>query len=302
MSTLAASPAAVTPPLSKDPVTVHSGSRAGAADLLNSAALVADLWAHRGLIRQFAARDVQMRHKGTMLGMVWMVVSPLIQLAIYTFLFTVVFPSRWERLGGVGDTAEFLLMFWCGFVVYGIFSESAGRAPGLVLDRPNLVRKVVFPLQTLPVAALSSSLVFGAVGIALLLAGDLALRGELRWTVLLFPAVLVPLLLLTLGAGWFLAALGVYIRDTRQVVAVLLQMLFFVTPIFYEAERLPERYRWLIELNPFTPIIESARRTLLEGRLPEWGPLLVVTLLGIVAAQLGYAFFMKTRRGFPDVM
>ncbi|MBC7833594.1 MAG: ABC transporter permease [Phycisphaerales bacterium] len=283
-------------------IAVRSSRPVPTWDLLSLPTLVGHIWRYRELITQFAARDALTRHKGTMLGAAWMVVNPLLQLLVYTFLFTVIFPSKWSRLDKAGVTSEFVLTFFCGFVVYSVFSEVAGKSPGLVLDRPNLVRKVVFPLETLPVATLLSALLFGSVGLVLLLAAELVITGRIPLTALLFPIVLPPLLLLSLAAGWFLAALGVYIRDTRQVVVVVLQLFFFVTPVFYPPESVPDAYRWAIDYNPFTPIIQSARQTLLWDEQPDWAGLGIVTLIGFVLAQLGFAWFMKVKRGFPDVM
>lgn len=291
-------------------VLIRSARPQPLPEVLNPFNLVADLWRYRDLLKQFSSREVAVRHKGTLLGAAWTVINPLLTLAVYTFLFTVVFPSKWGTLGTAGHTANFALNFFCGYVVYTVFADVATRAPGLVLDRPNLVRKVVFPLEILPVAATLASLAFALVGIVLLLIAVPIFSGHFSSTVWMFPVVLIPLCSLTLGVAWFLAALGVFIRDTRQVMPVIMQLYFFMTPIFYPlrdengnvSERIPPAFSSFLELNPMTTVVEASRATLLNGKQPDWIALGWVTLVGLILMQLGYAWFMRVKRGFADVI
>lgn len=270
--------------------------------LLLPGTLIGHMLRYRDLIRQFAGREVESRHKGTFLGAAWTLINPLMQLLIYTFLFSVVFEMRWGQIDAVGAHAEFALTFFCGNVVFMLFQECATRAPSLILDRPNLVRKVVFPLEILPVSSLLAQLVFTGVGVAVLLGAALIATGSLPVTALLFPLVLVPACLFSFAAGWLLAALGVFIRDIKQVVAVLVQMLFFATPIFYPVANVPEQYRPILMANPFTPIVEMSRQTLLWGEVPSFATLGLLTLGGWAAMQASYAWFMRAKRGFADVV
>lgn len=287
-------------------VLVRSAKAGPLIEVLSPAGLIRNLWQYRDLMKQFAARDVAIRHKGTLLGAAWTVINPLLTLAVFTFLFTVIFPSKWGTVGKASQTANFALNFCCGYLVYTVFADVATRAPGLVLDRPNLVRKVVFPLEILPVAAVLASLVYAAVGVFLLLVAIPVFSGEFSSTAWAFPVVLIPLCSLTLGVAWFLGALGVFIRDTRQVMPVVMQLYFFVTPIFYSLEdtkeRVPEVFLWLLSVNPMTTVVEASRATLLRGTYPNWIALGWVTLLGLVLMQLGYAWFMRVKRGFSDVI
>ena len=279
--------------------------------LLSPAALVADLVRYGDLLRQFARREVEARHKGTLLGAAWTVVNPLIQLLIYTFVFGIVFEMKWNRLPGAGGgpadpdgarPGEFALTFFAAYVAFTVFQECATRASGLIADRPNLVRKVVFPLEVLPVSVLLAQLFYAAIGVVLLLAAALIATGSISPTLWLFPLVCVPLSMFALAAGWLVSALGVYIRDLKQVVPVVTQMLFFATPIFYPLKNVPEEYRPVMEANPFTPLVEMARQTLLWGEVPDWWTWGALTLGGAVAMQLSYAWFMRARRGFADVV
>jgi lipopolysaccharide transport system permease protein len=269
---------------------------------LNPIATAREVWQARELLRQLVRRDVLDRHKGSFLGILWSIVQPLTTLVLYTFVFGVLLHVRW----GTGESTsqlDYALTLFCGMIVFGVFAEGVMRAPSLVLEHPNFVKKVVFPLEILPVAALGSVLINAGLAFAVLLAAVVVHAHGVSPTVLALPLVLVPLLLLTLGLGWFLAALGVYVRDTRQVTAIVVgQFLLFLTPVFYPLSVVPDRLRWLIALNPLAILVEQARRVVLWGLLPEWDRLLGVTLLGVVVMQLGYRWFMRAKRGFPDVL
>lgn len=270
-------------------------------ELLSPAGMMANLWSQRDLVRQFTWRLFTARYRGTHLGAFWAVLFPLTLLGVYTFLFNFVFKARWGA-SQPSNFLEFAVVILTGMVVYGIFGESTTRAASLVVDNPNFVKKVVFPLEILPVASVGSSLIYASFGIAIALIGaGFFVKGPLvTWA--LFPLVLVPLVMWCLAAGWFLASLGVFVRDTGNVAGIVVgQVLFFLTPVLYKREQLGD-FAWLADLNPLTSIIEGARRTLLEGLAPAWVPLGLSTLGGLIVMQLGYAFFMKSKRGFADVL
>ncbi len=274
---------------------------------LNPARMVRVVWENRELIRNFARRDLAERHKGAVLGAVWNVMNPLLSLAVYTVVFGYIFGQRWER----GDPAlparlDFPLTFFAGNAVFHVFSECANRAPTLVSSRPNLVRRVVFPLEILPVAAVRAGIVHALIIVALLLAvlGGVTGGHGLHWTIVLLPAVLVPLAMLSLGVAWALAAIGVFVRDVRHVVVVLTQLLMFTTPLFYKVDRIPPEHAWLrtlIEANPLSVLVESGRRVLLWGEMPDWMGLGWVTVLGAVVMMGGFFVFSAMRRSMADV-
>ncbi|MGE3109949.1 MAG: ABC transporter permease [Phycisphaerales bacterium] len=284
-----------------DQIAVRSARRVPIADLLNISSICRHLWQYRDLIRQFTVRDVMVRHKGTSLGLAWAILQPLLTLAIYTFIFGFVFRHRWGKLGGF-EWADFSLHFFAGFVVYSIFAETVNRSPAMVTEHPNLVRKVVFPLEILPITAAGASLVYAFFGLALLLIAAGALAQSFSWTIIFFPLVLLPLLMITLGVSWLFASLGAFIRDFKQVVPVLTQLTFFMTPVFYDVQQVPERLRWVIMMNPLTLIVLNSRRTLLWGELPDWTQVAALNALGLVVLVLGYAWFVKSKRGLADVL
>lgn len=263
--------------------------------------MLRNLHRHRNLIRQFAWRDVISRYKGSYLGMVWSFVTPLMMLAVFSFVFSVIFKAKWGVSTDEGKL-QFALTMFCGMTVFNIFGECISRAPNLVLQYPNYVKKVVFPLEILPVAALGSSLINGGLSLGVLIPAVLFFSHSWPSTIYLFPLVLIPICALSLGFGWFLASMGVFVRDIAQPVGVIVQMLFFVSGIFFPPSAIPEDIRPLMELNPMVGILENARRTLMWGQYPDWYALAVVTALSLVIMQIGYMWFMKTKRAFADVI
>ncbi len=280
---------------------VQAGERRPLGVYLDPARLVRGLWAQRELIWQFARREVVLRYRGSMLGLAWSVAQPLLMLCVYTFVFAIVFQSRWGQSGDAG-TATFGLTLFTGLMLFHIFSNCVSRAPRLILDNRNYVKKVVFPLEILPVASLGAALFYAGISFIVLIVGKLLIDPTWHWTALLYPLALVPLLPMTLGLMWLLASLGVYLRDTTHLVAVVVQVLMYMTPIFYPIDRVPESLRPILYLNPMTGIVETARRTLLWGQTPDWTMLTIEIVIALVIMQLGYAWFMKTRRGFADVL
>jgi lipopolysaccharide transport system permease protein len=260
-----------------------------------------NLWGHRELIRQFSWREVAGRYKGSFLGLLWSFITPLVMLLIYTFVFGVIFQSRWPQ-ARTGSLNEFAVILFAGLLTFNIFSECVTRAPTLIVGVPNYVKKVVFPLEILPVSTLGAALFHAGISLLIMLGAHLLLGGVLSWTILLLPVVLAPLLLLVLGLGWFLASLGVFVRDLGNAIGLLVQVLFFLTPIFYTAESVPEPFRSVLQLNPLTSVVENVRRVALWGEQPAWGALGVGLLLSGLALVLGYAWFMQTRKAFADVL
>lgn len=284
-------------------VIIRSSARRPLGEHLSVARLCATLWRHRELIRGFAGREVLERSKGAVLGVVWNVANPLITLAVYTAVFGYIFGSRWEK-GGLPEHLDFPVTFFTGQMLFHVFAECANRGPTLVSSRPNLVRRVVFPLEILPVTVVCASMVTLAISTAIVLIVTLCATGRVPWTAVYLPAVCVPLVLLSLGATWFLSAVGVFVRDVRHIVTVCVQLLMFMTPLFYKIDRIPEQHvwlRWIVQNNPLSVIVENGRRTMLWGEEPEWMKLGVLTGIGFAAMMVGYAVFGVLRRSMADV-
>ena len=284
--------------LSSAPPTARSAHSSSAATPF--AGLVS-AWRHRDLVRQLVKREVLGRYRGSMLGVGWSLIHPIIMLAIYTFVFSYVFRTRWE--GGVGDSKlEFAMVLFCGMIVFNIFAETFARSPTLILAQPSFVKKIVFPLEVLPVVTMLAALFHAAINFVVLLALVTAVTGAPPATLVLAPIVLLPYVLFCLGVAWLVSALGVYLRDIGQVVQVLVTALMFLSPLFYPVSALPEALRPLFLLNPVAYPIEEARRVVLFGQLPDVGALGVYTGFGLVSMWLGFVAFQRIRRGFADVI
>lgn len=268
---------------------------------LNPLAMVRNLWQHRELIRQFTKREIEGRYKGSFLGLFWSFVNPLVLLLIYTFVFGVVFRTRWSQ-ARTGSLGEFAVIIFCGITVFNVFSESINRASSLIVAVPNYVKKVVFPLETLPISTLCAALFHGSISLLVLLVANLFVNRTISWTLPLLPIVLIPLIFLSLGLMWFLASLGVFVRDIGYSVALVVQVLFFTTPIFYPLEAIPDTARIFVRLNPLTSIVENCRRVILWGDVPSWQGWILWTIATGSMMVLGFAWFMKTRKAFADVM
>lgn len=263
--------------------------------------MVASLWRNKGLIRNLVHREVVGRYKGSMLGIFWSLVTPVFMLAVYTFVFSVVFKARWGS-GGEGSKTEFAMVLFAGLLVFNLFAECINRAPGLVLANVNYVKKVVFPLEVLPWVAMGSALFHFAVSFGVWLVAYAMLVGVPHWTVLLTPLVIAPFVLFVMGLSWALASLGVYLRDVGQLIGIVVNTLMFLTPIFYPASALPERFQTVMFLNPMTPPIEMMRDVMYWGKLPSLQLWLLGSAVSVAVAVLGFAWFQKTRKGFADVL
>ncbi|MGY2253710.1 ABC transporter permease [Pseudomonas reactans] len=262
--------------------------------------LFASLWKNRSLISQMTKREVIGRYRGSVMGLTWSFFNPILMLAVYTFVFSEIFRARWA--GVETGKGGFAVLLFVGMIVHGLFAECANRAPSLIMTNSNYVKKVVFPLEILPVITLGSALFHSCISLVVLLAAQFLIMGQLYWTALLFPLILVPLILATLGVSWLLASLGVYLRDVGHVITVLTTVLLFLSPVLYPIAALPEAYKPWLKLNPLTYIIEESRSVLLFGHLPHWGNLGIAIIVGSVIASIGFWFFQKTRKGFADVI
>ena len=263
-------------------------------------ALVVSIYRNRRLIVDLIKREVVGRYKGSTLGLLWSFFNPVLMLAVYTFLFSVVFKARW--LGGSDSKVEFALILFSGLLMFNLFSEVLNRAPGLILNNANYVKKVIFPLEILPVVTLGAAAFHMLVSLAVWLIFFLVFISVPSWTALQVILIFVPLVLMTLGLAWLLASLGVYLRDVGQVIGLVTTVLMFLSPVFYPVAALPEKFRAIMYLNPLTYIIEDTRNVMIWGKSLDWFHWGSLTALSALIAWLGFAWFQKTRKGFADVL
>ena len=265
-------------------------------------ALSRSLWRNRQLIVQMTKREVVGRYKGSAMGLAWSFFNPVLMLVVYTFVFSEIFQSRWGGIGGDDSKTQFAVVLFVGMIVLNLFSEVINRAPSLILANVNYVKKVVFPIEILPVITMGAALFHSLISLGVLLAAFALFNGYLQWTAVFIPLVLLPIVILTLGLAWLLASLGVFLRDVGQTIGIITTVLMFLSPVFYPVTAVPERFRPFIMSNPLTFIIEQAREVLIWGHLPNWMGLGIYTVAATVVAWIGFAWFQKTRKGFADVL
>jgi len=252
---------------------------------------------NRYLLGQLIKRDVLLRYRGAMFGVAWIFLNPLIMLAIFAYVFGQIFQARWPQQG---TGAPFWLVLYSGLIAFNIFAEAISRAPAAVRSYPSYVKKIIFPVEILPLVPLGAALAHGAFNYLILLAA-LAWTGHLTASALLYPIALLPLLLLALGLAWFLAAWGVFIKDMSQIVPPFVQMLMFLSPVLYPASAVPSVLRPFYQFNPLGAVIETCRNVAL-GHEIDWMHWLLALTLGMAATILGHAFFQHSREEFADVI
>ncbi len=267
---------------------------------LNPAAPYASLWKNGRLVFDLTRRDISGRYRGALGGLLWAFLTPLLMLAIYSFVFGYIFKSRWTA-AETGDV-HFSIILFAGLIFANFLSECLNRAPGLVVANPNYVKKVVFPLEVLAWVASGNALFHAAIGTLVLLVAMLLTGTSIAMTAVLLPLLFVVFMPLIAGLTWFLAAMGVFFRDLQQFMAVFSTALVFLAPVFYPRTMLPPHYQWLMSLNPLTFVVETARGLLFWGQLPSWQATLGYALASLLVAWGGWAVFQLTRRGFADVL
>lgn len=263
----------------------------------NPLRMLAGLYARRMLLTQLVKRDVLLRYRGAMFGVLWIFLSPLLMLAIFAFVFGQIFLARWPQ----ADTGvPFWILLYGGLIAFNLFAETVSRSPTAVRSYPSYVKKIIFPVEILPVVPLGAALVHVVFNL-LILGAALAVSGYMHATLLLYPLLLVPLLFFSLGLAWFLAAWGVFIKDMTQIVPVFVQMLLFLSPVFYPVSVLPNWLQPLYMYNPIGAVIEACRAAILGNGIP-WLPWMSAFAVSILAFVLGHVFFSHSREEFADVL
>lgn len=262
--------------------------------------MVGSFWRNRGLIFSMVQREVVGRYRGSVMGLAWSFFNPLLMLLIYTFVFAGVFKARWGVVPKE-STADFATVLFVGLIVHGLFAECVNRAPGLIISNVNYVKKVIFPLEILPWVSFGSALFHASLSLFVLLLAKLTISHYIPWTAFLFPIIMVPLMLATMGFAWFIAGLGVYLRDIGQMTGVFTSVLMFLSPVFYPMSAFG-KYQSILSYNPLAFMIDEGRNVLLFGVLPDITRWILMMVLGALVAWGGFAWFQKTRPGFADVL
>ena len=257
------------------------------------------IWRNRGLIRTMVRRDILGRYRGSFGGGLWAILTPLLLMLTYFFVFGIVLQARFA---GDSSRSGFVLYLLAGMLAWLPFSEAAARAPTVIWDHRNFVKKLVFPVETLPVNLVVSGLVSEAVMLVLFAVGLALTRHHVPATVAWLPLFLAPQILFTLGVCWFLAALGVFVRDLGQVIGFILTIWFFITPICYPESQLPPSAIAILSKNPMFTLVRFYREVFLEGHTPGASTLIKFWALSLAVFFAGYAWFYKLRRSFADIV
>ncbi|HUD99023.1 MAG TPA: ABC transporter permease [Bryobacteraceae bacterium] len=260
---------------------------------------IATIVRNRSLIRTMVRRDILGRYRGSFGGVYWTILNPLLLMLTYYFVFGMVLQARF---GNDPSRAGFALYFLAGMLPWLPFSEAAGRAPTVMMEHRNFVKKLVFAVETLPVNLVVSGLVTEVFALLLFTIGVFLARGRVPASVVWLPVLLVPQVLFAAGVCWFLGALGVFVRDLGQVIGFLLTLWFFLTPICYPEASLPKAALPLLQKNPMFVLVRGYRAIFLEGHAPMWGSLWKLWIAAAAVFILGHAWFYKLRRSFADII
>jgi lipopolysaccharide transport system permease protein len=264
------------------------------------------LWHHKDLLWQLSRRAIESRYRGSILGWSWSVITPLLTLGVYTFVFSEIFQSRWGNLSENNGPLTFSVNLFAGLIVFNIFSEVANQSPNTIVQNSNLATKVIFPLELLPVVSVINALFQSVASLAVLIIFaiiDASTRGlTIHPTIIFLPITWLPLASGCLAISWLLAALGVYLRDLGQVISVAVNLLMFLSAVFYPLDSLPITWRPVLELNPLVIIIEQTRKVAIYGVMPNALYVCIGTFLGIIACEASFRAFQKAKNGFADVL
>lgn len=256
---------------------------------------------HRGLLWQFTLRNVRMSHRGSYLGLMWLTLNPLFMMCLYAFVFGTIFGGRYGMRPDE-SALDYALGIFLSLTVFQLFADSMSNATGVIVSSPNLVKKVVFPLEVLPAADVGAEFIRFAVSMALFALGTVLLGHGIQATWLWFPVVLLPVLMMALGVAWLFAAVGVFLRDIAQLTRFLSSILLFGSAVFYSLDRLPPAARNVLYFNPLVHALEQTRAVLLWGAAPEWSAVLYLYGVAVLLLVCGLGVFQRLRPDFADVI
>lgn len=263
--------------------------------------LLKKLWVNKSLLKRLVIREIIGRYKGSFLGIIWSLLNPIFMLFVFAFVFGKILQTKWGA-AEIEGPLDFSVALFVGLLLYFFFSEMIGGAVNIIMGNANYVKKVVFPLEILPIVSLVSALFHLAISFMVLMVLMMFSTWEFSYHILYAPIILIPFLLMVLGLSWFLAAIGVYLRDVGQIIPPILTAMMFLSPIFYSLSHVSQEYLWVYQLNPLTVIIEQMRTVVLYHNVPDFFQLVVYFMISILIAKLGFMFFQKTRKGFADVL
>jgi homopolymeric O-antigen transport system permease protein len=261
------------------------------------------LWQKRYLLYQLIRYNIYIRYRGTVIGTLWMLGMPIALLFVYTFSLMYVFKASWQHSLAENSTLKVLIIdVFCGLSIYTIFAECTSNAINSIIQNVSFVKKIIFPLEILPVAATVSSIIFGIMWLIILALAALILLGSPILDLLLVLIIVLPFFIFCFGISWLVAAICVYIQDFKHIIDLGLRMLLFLTPIFYKTSSLSGVTKTIIKCNPLTCMIDNIRLIIINKTSPDWGEIVIFTIIAMVVFCFGHMVFMKAKDGFCDVI
>lgn len=255
---------------------------------------------NRYLLGQLVKKDIELKYKDSVLGMLWAIIVPMLMIVIYTFVFSIVFRPQW--ISEQGSRFEFALMMYCGLVAFNMLSDVIGRSSGIIAANVNYVKKVIFPLELLPVMITMTALFNSCVSLVVLVIAKLILTHSISVTLPMVVIVYIPLVIFTIGVSLILASVSVYLKDIASAVSVLITVLMYISPVFFTVDSVPAPYKIVCEINPLTYMIENFRNVVLYGTMPDWKYMLISCVVAVLTAWIGGIVFRRLKEGFADVL
>lgn len=259
-----------------------------------------DLTRNRNLLYHLTRRDITGKFKGSYAGFVWSFINPLLLLVVYTFVFSVIMKAKWG-LQNEGNL-DFAIVLFAGLIVFNMYAEATNRAASIIYDNKNYVKKVVFPLNILPVIIVNSSFFNGLISYIILLVALLLFKESISYQCIIAIVLMIPLYLMTLGVTYFVSAVSVFVRDVGQVISIFNMAFMFLSPIFFPMERMPKNFQFIASFNPIAYIVTQVRDTLIFGRSFNWDGYFIATLSSLVIFIIGFWVFSSLKKDFADVI
>lgn len=257
------------------------------------------IYRYRGVTLSFVKRDLAARYKGSTFGMLWSIINPIIMLVLYTFVFSTILKVR---VGVQEGTGSFAIYLFCGMLPWNAFAEPLGRSTGIVFEHTNLIKRMVFPVEILPLYIVISSVVYQLIGFTILFLVLLASGHRFSMLIAFLPALLLLQMAFTVGLAWIVAGATVFFRDIAQIIGMITTLWLFLTPIFYTASLVPEGWRPLLGLNPMYALVESYRSIILKGQLPDPHSLIYLFITAALVFVVGHRIFIRMQPAFADVI
>ncbi|MBC2714661.1 MAG: ABC transporter permease [Desulfobacteraceae bacterium] len=290
---------------SQNITVISSKNRIPFRRYLSPSHLVKQIFRYRQLLGQSILWEINDRYRGSALGILWAGIIPLVRLAVFTLIFSMLLGGK-KVVWGLDSDLEVGMMILCGFILFNIFAESIGKAPRLMWINKTYVKNIAFPIEIIPLIGIGVAVVHSMIGMGILIVLELFKSGSVSWTIIFLPLLYLPLVFFVAGISWIIAALGVFYRDVNNLIQSLIQVFFLLSAVIFPLKRfteaLSDQLEWVLRLNLLATIIENARRVFMEGHPPDWFWLNITFISSIGVMMLGYAVFMYYKREFADVI